>query len=59
MVDKRLYDNYYGLLTGLKSNVQVDDLFAFLSKQLETVDFVGKEGILLSLHFVKVRIARI
>lgn len=48
MVDKRLYDNYYGLLTGLKSNVQVDDLFAFLSKQLETVDFVGKEGILLS-----------
>ena len=53
VVDKRLYDNYYGLLTGLKSNAQVDDLFAFLSKQLETVDFIGKEGILLSLHFVK------
>lgn len=29
VVDKRLYDNYYGLLTGLKSNAQVDDLFAF------------------------------
>ena len=26
----------------IEINVQVDDLFAFLSKQLETVDFVGK-----------------
>ena len=53
VVDKRLYDNYYGLLTGLKSSALMDDLFAFLSKQLETVDFIRKEGILLSLHFVK------
>ena len=55
IVEKRIYDSYFQKLTTIKTNEAISGLTALIKKQVASVDFEGKDEIILCLRYVEAR----